>query len=127
METNRELRVRIAFRDIEPSEALEAAIRRHAEGLRTFDARVQSCDVAVEAPHRHKHHGRDYRVRIDLVTPGAEIVTDKTSDRDGAFHDVYAAIDEAFTRAARKLRDHVESRAGRVRESRSDGARSRSS
>jgi ribosomal subunit interface protein len=118
MESNRELRLRIAFRDIDRSEAVESAIRRHAEGLRTYDPRVQSCDVAVEAPHRHKHHGRDYRVRIDLVTPGAEIVTDKTSDRDGSFHDVYAAIDEAFARAARQLRDHVASRADRKREPR---------
>jgi ribosomal subunit interface protein len=118
MERNRELRVRIAFRDIERSEAVEASIRRHAEGLRTFDPRIQSCDVAVEAPHRHKQHGRDYRVRIDLVTPGAELVTDKSSDRDGHFQDVYAAIDEAFDRAARKLRDHVAARADRMRESR---------
>ena len=117
MDTNRQLRVRIAFRDLDHSDAVEAAIRRHAEGLRTFDPRIQSCDVAVEAPHRHKHHGRDYRVRIDLVTPGAELVTDR-SDRDGHFHDVYAAIDEAFDRAARQLRDHVESKAGRMRESR---------
>jgi ribosome-associated translation inhibitor RaiA len=120
MEANRELRVRIAFRDIDRSETVEAAIRRHAQGLRTFDPRVQSCDVAVEAPHRHRHHGRDYRVRIDLVTPGAEIVTDRTSDRGGAFHDVYAAIDEAFDRAARQLRDHVASRASRMREARGD-------
>jgi ribosome-associated translation inhibitor RaiA len=116
METNREFRVRIAFRDIERSDAVEAAIRRHADGLRTFDPRIQSCDVAVEAPHRHKHHGREYRVRIDLVTPGAELVTDRSSDRDGHFHDVYAAIDEAFDRAARKLRDHVGIRACRMRE-----------
>jgi ribosome-associated translation inhibitor RaiA len=115
METKRELRVRIAFRDIDRSEAIEATIRRHAAGLLTFDPRIQSCDVAVEAPHRHKHRGRDYRVRIDMVTPGAELVTDKSSDRDGHFQDLYAAIDEAFDRAARKLRDHIASRADRMR------------
>jgi sigma 54 modulation/S30EA-like ribosomal protein len=64
--------LRITFRDVERSNALEARVRRHADKLGRFDERIVACCVAIEAPHRHKHHGRHYRVRVDLAVPGAD-------------------------------------------------------
>jgi ribosomal subunit interface protein len=107
------LPLRITFRDVERSDAIDASVRKHAEKLLTFDARIVTCDVAIEAPHRHKLHGRHYRVRIDLAVPGAELVADRTPDAARAHEDVYAAIDDAFDHAARLLRDHIATRANR--------------
>jgi ribosomal subunit interface protein len=102
-----ELPVRITFRDLERSDAIEASVRRHAEKLLTFEARIVACDVAIEAPHRHKHHGRHYRVRVHLAVPGAALIADRNPDAGQAHEDVYAAIDDAFAHAARVLHDHV--------------------
>ncbi len=70
----------ITFRDVERSDALEARVHRRADKLGAFDERIVTCRVAIEAPHRHKHHGRHYRVRIDFAVPGAELVADRCPD-----------------------------------------------
>jgi ribosomal subunit interface protein len=107
------LPLRITFRDLEHSDAIEASVRRHADKLLTFEARIVSCDVAIEAPHRHKLHGRHYRVRIDLAIPGGELVADRSPEPEKTHEDVYAAIDAAFGHAARRLRDRARIRAAR--------------
>jgi ribosomal subunit interface protein len=104
------LPVRITFRDLEPSQAVEASVRRHAEKLLTFERRIVECDVAIEAPHRHRHHGRHYRVRIHIEVPGATLIADRNTDAGQGHEDVYAAVDDAFARAARVLRDHAKAR-----------------
>lgn len=101
---------RITFRDVDRTDALEAYVRRRAEKLDTFAADIIGCAVVVEAPHRHKHHGRHYRVRIDLAVPGAELVADRCTDEGHGHDDAYAAIDDAFEHAGRVLRDHAERR-----------------
>jgi ribosomal subunit interface protein len=111
-----DLAPRITFRDIERSDGLEAYIRRRAEKLDTFSQDIVSCAVVIEAPHRHKEHGRHNRVRIDLVLPGAELVADRCTDEGHSHDDAYAAIDDAFEHAGRILRHHSERRqAGRRR------------
>jgi ribosomal subunit interface protein len=99
--------LRITFHGLERSEAVEASVREHAAKLLTFDSRIVSCDVAVEAPHRSKQHGRHYRVRVHLVVPWASLVANRNPDEGKGDEDVYAAIDDAFSRAARVLHDHL--------------------
>jgi ribosomal subunit interface protein len=111
------LPVCITFRDVEPSDAIEASVRKHAEKLLTFDARIVACDVAIEAPHRHKQHGRHYRVRVHLTVPGATLVADRNPDDEHAHEDAYAAIADAFAHATRVLRDHAEKRGAAQRAS----------
>lgn len=60
----------IVYRDIEPTQAIDAYIRGHFDKLSAHTRRAVSCHVALEAPHRSKHHGRHYRVRIELSLPG---------------------------------------------------------
>jgi ribosome-associated translation inhibitor RaiA len=103
--------LRITFRDVERSDALEARVRRHADKLGTFDERIVTCRVAIEAPHRHKHHGRHYRVRIDLAVPGAELVADRCPDEGQGSEDVYTAVDRTFDHVARLLHEHLATRA----------------
>jgi ribosomal subunit interface protein len=110
------LPLRITYRDLERSDAIDASVRRHVEKLLTFEARIVACDVAIEAPHRHKQHGRHYRVRVGLAVPGAELVADRNPDAGHSHEDVYASIDDAFDRAARVLRDHVRRKASSWRE-----------
>jgi ribosome-associated translation inhibitor RaiA len=106
-EVHRGLPLRISFHDVEHSDAVEAAVRRHAEKLFGITSKIVACNVAIEAPHRHKHHGKHYRVRIDLVVPGAELVADRSPDMAHVHENLYAAVDDAFHHAVRLLREHV--------------------
>jgi len=100
--------VHIVYRDFPRSDAIDAYVRRHVDRLSSHGKSILSCHVAVEAPHRHKHHGRQYRVRIDLSVRGAELVVDRCPDAGREHQDAYAAIDDAFGHAVRRLDDHAQ-------------------
>jgi ribosomal subunit interface protein len=105
--------VQITFRDHIPhSDALEAYVREHVSKLETLSARIIGCRVAVESPHRHKQTGRQYRIRVDLRVPGGEVVVGNVQSDDISNQDAYAAVDEAFDRASRRLEDFVQRQRG---------------
>lgn len=131
--------LKITFRDIAPSPAIESNIREKAAKLDGFYDRVMSCHVIVEAPHRHHHKGKAYHARIHMTVPGGELVINRTPKRPatvktpslepppkellgshvpskhGAHEDLYVAIRDAFNAAARKLQDHARRRRGKVK------------
>jgi ribosomal subunit interface protein len=100
------LPLQVTFRNIPPSEPLVDYVRTKANKLDTFFGRITSCRVAVEAPHRHHHHGNHYRVRVDVTVPGAELVVGHNQSR--CAEDAYAAVDGAFKDVERLLRAHAD-------------------
>src|SRR5262249_22475975 len=105
--------IQITFRGLGPSGAIEDYVRRRASKLETFHHRITGCKVTVEAPnHLHHKQGRQYRVRIDIVVPKAELVVGRTPDASSAHEDIYAAIDDAFDDAGRVLQDHIQKQRG---------------
>src|SRR3990167_5365259 len=76
-----EIPLKIAFRNMAPSIAVEANIREKAAKLESFYDRIMSCRVIVEAPHRHHHKGKSYQVRIDITVPGGELVINRAPKR----------------------------------------------
>lgn len=98
-------RLQISFRGMEPSAAVDTRIRERAERLLRFDARMTRCHVVVQAPHRHRHQGGLYDVRIQMRMPGDELTVDHDSSRNHAHEDVYVAIRDAFQAAERLLAD----------------------
>lgn len=108
--------VQITFQDIDPSEAVEAAIREKAAKLETFHGKLTSCRVVVAAPHRHGRQGTLYQVRIDLLVPGGgEIVVSRDPGLDHAHEDVYVAIRDAFDAARRQLQSFIQEKRGDVK------------
>lgn len=97
--------VRISFRGMAVSPAVEAAIRKRIEKLSRFYDRLVSCHVVVEAPHRHGHKGQIYHVTVDLSLPGKEIVVGREPELDHAHEDVYVAVRDSFRAARRRLED----------------------
>ena len=91
----------ITFHHLDPSPAVEDAIREHAGRLERFHDRITSCRVVVETSHRHQRKGRIFHVGIALVLPGTEIVVKRDRERDHAHEDVYVAIRDAFDAARR--------------------------
>lgn len=68
------LPLQISFRNMKPSEAVEARVREEVAKLETFYKGIMHCRVVVELPHRHHKSGDLYHVRIDMTVPGAELV-----------------------------------------------------
>src|SRR4051794_18052596 len=100
------------FRDFEPSDAISAYVRDKAVKLDTFYDRITAVRIAVESPHRHHHQGRAFRVRIDLVVPGGELVVGSAPPADDRHTDPFEAVDAAFDEAERVLRDFAGKRRG---------------
>ena len=125
-------RVRITFRNLEPSAAVEKWIQSEAEKLETFYSRIMSCRVAVEIPHRHQRKGNQWHIRIDLMLPGKELVIKRepgASSRSRItkaamagkvskiepHHDLRLAIHDAFKAASRRVQDYARLNRGDVK------------
>jgi ribosomal subunit interface protein len=94
--------LQITIRDTAPSDELERHIRDKAKKLDEFFDHITSCHVTVEMPHRHRHQGRQYNVRVSVSVPGHEIVVNHDHHED-----VYVALRDAFDAAKRQIEDYV--------------------
>ncbi|MBT8079782.1 MAG: HPF/RaiA family ribosome-associated protein [Gammaproteobacteria bacterium] len=107
--------LQIRFHKLEPSEAIEAAIRKRAEKLEQFAHDIISCRVTIEAPHKHHHQGNLYHVTIDIRTPAGEVVVSRSPDQHQAHEDAYVAIRNAFKAARRRLQDQLREQRHKVK------------
>jgi ribosomal subunit interface protein len=107
--------IEVTFRNMDRSDAVEAAVFEKSKKLERFFDRIVSCRVVVEAPHRRHTKGRLYNVRIDIGVPGKEIVVNHNGPKNHAHEDVYVAIRDAFNAAARRLEDHSRKVRGEVK------------
>lgn len=98
--------LQVTFRNMDPSEAMEANVREKAEKLEQFFSDIMSCRVVVEAKHKHHQQGNLYDVHIDLKVPGKELAVSREAGLNHAHEDAYVAIRDAFDAAKRQLQDH---------------------
>jgi ribosomal subunit interface protein len=98
----------ITFHGVDLSPALEARIREHVTKLEQFCDRITRCDVAVELPHQHHRHGKQWHVRITLSVPGQDIVVSRDPGVDEAHEDPYVALRDAFLAARRQIEDYMD-------------------
>jgi ribosomal subunit interface protein len=106
---------RIAFRDMDVSEALEQRIRARIAELEQLCDRITSCNVVVEMHHRHKTQGRLFHIRVDLALPGRTIVVRREPGDDHAHEDAHVAVRDAFDSVRRQLDDYVRVARGDVK------------
>lgn len=101
--------VKITYRGLDPSDALNSLIHEEAAKLDKFFAGIVACRVAVERPEGHHRHGSPYRVGITIAVPGTELaVTTEPSDEiPGAHEDPSLSVRDAFRRAKRRLQDYA--------------------
>lgn len=108
--------LQITFRDMPPSEAVEANVRERAQKLERFADNITSCRVVIEAPHKHQHKGQLFSIHIDITLPGHEIVVSRQPDNHHAHEDIYVAIRDAFDAARRQLENYNERYHGKVKQ-----------
>jgi ribosomal subunit interface protein len=104
------LPLQITSRNVSLSEAAAEIIREKAAKLETFYHGIMACRVLVDAPHRHKHQGVFYNVRLDITVPGGEIVVKREPNED-----LYVAIRDSFDAARRQLQSFVKRQRGEVK------------
>jgi ribosome-associated translation inhibitor RaiA len=99
--------LRISFRNMDVSEALEKRIRTRAAELDRLCDRITACDVVMEMQHRHQSQGRMFHLSIDLALPGRTIVVRREPGAHHAHEDAHVAVRDAFDSARRQLEDYV--------------------
>lgn len=97
------LPLQIRFLGLEPSEAVESAVRTKAEKLEQFCPDLMSCRVSIEQEAKHQHQGRPFAVRIDVTRTGRELSVDRVQDED-----VYVALRDAFDAMRRQVEGSLE-------------------
>ena len=107
--------LKVNFRNLEPSDAIEASVRKHAEKLTQLNGDVINCRVTIESPHKHHYKGKLYHVVVDVKVPGKEIVVSRMPDDQHAHEDVYVAIRDAFDAAHRRIQEYSKKRRGRAK------------
>lgn len=107
--------IQVTFQNLDPSPAIEAAVRNRAEKLDRFYDRIMGVHVVVDAPHKHQRHGHVYQVRIDVTVPDGELIVSRSPSDNRAHEDVYVAIRDAFDAMRRRLEDYARQRRGEVK------------
>lgn len=107
--------LQITFRNMEPSPAIEQAVREKMAKLEEFHSGIIGCRVVIETPHRRHHQGKLVHVRIDLTVPGSELVVRREPELNHAHEDAYVALRDAFDSVKRQLEDHIRQRRGAVK------------
>lgn len=102
--------IEIVFHGMQKSEALETLARDRAAELEDIFDHIVSCRIAIEVPHK-KPSGdmRTSRVRVEVSVPNRSFIAEsKPRDEDYTQNDAYAAVDDAFNKLERQLRDFVD-------------------
>ena len=103
--------VHVTFRHFPATDALKARVHEGVTKLYELFPRITKCDVALEM--HGQRQGHNFRCRVDLVVPSAEIVAQ--SSPGDASADVYVALGEVFDEAARQLEEHIRRARGDVK------------
>jgi cold shock CspA family protein len=126
------LPIQITFRNTEPSERVEAMVRKEAAKLEKFYPRIMSCRVSIEVPEHRRRFGGLHHVRIDLGLPGGELVIKNQPSLRGSIPEedgktakhleigaphkhMEVAIRDAFRSARRQLEDYARAQRGAVK------------
>ena len=111
--------LQIRFKNLEPSAAVEANVRKHVDRLERYFSEIISCRVTLDAPHKHHQQGNIFQVTVDVRLPGGEVVASRRPDDEHAHEDAYVAIRDAFNAIRRQLKHQRDGKRGRSKAQRS--------
>jgi len=102
--------LQITARNFDLPETFRDEIHKKAEHLDKYYDQIMRCRIVVEVPHRHRHEGFLYNIRIDITVPGSELVIKREPHKD-----LNVAIRDAFDAARRKLEDFARRQRGDIK------------
>lgn len=107
--------LKITFRHMDVSEALEGKIHEKAKKLEQFSDHITSCRVTIDQEHKHHHQGNLFSIKLDITVPGKEIVITRHPDEHHAHEDPYVVLRDTFDAARRQLEDYVRKQRHKVK------------
>ena len=111
-----ETTLRISFQGSEVSEALNQMIVEHVDALEHLYGRLTACHVVIRVPDKHHRTSGLYNANIHLTLPGGiDINVDHTPQADDRFSSPQFAVNDAFRRAKRLLKEHAQKQRGHVK------------
>ncbi|WP_395712976.1 HPF/RaiA family ribosome-associated protein [Reyranella sp.] len=100
--------LRITFQNTPSSEAIRRLIEEQAEHLEQFFGRMTACHVVFSLPDGNHRNGGLYEVSVHIKMPGGMTVDiDRTPGLDERFSGPQFAVNDAFRRASRRLKDRA--------------------
>ena len=111
-----ETTLRISFQGSEVSEALNQMIVEHVDALEHLYGRLTACHVVIRVPDKHHRTSGLYNANIHMTLPGGiDINVDHTPQADDRFSSPQFAVNDAFRRAKRLLKEHAQKQRGHVK------------
>ncbi len=108
--------LRISFQGSDVSEALSQMIIGHVDALEHLYGRLTACHVIIRVPDKHHRTSGLYNANIHLTLPGGiDINIDHTPQADDRFSSPQFAVNDAFRRAKRLVKEHVHRQRGDVK------------
>jgi putative sigma-54 modulation protein len=110
----------LAFHNMSPSAALDAAVRRELRQLERNFGRITGCRVVIAMPHKSHRKGQNAPdVHVLLRVPGREIAVSRELAHAGSGKpDAYAVLRDAFEAAKQRLSQFRRQKTARLRPSR---------
>jgi ribosome-associated translation inhibitor RaiA len=106
--------LQITFKDILPSDAVAADIRKRADRLEKYYENILSCRVTLGVDGKHKYQGRLYTARIEISVPDSQIAINRNNP-DHLNEDLYIVLHDAFDAAKRKLEEYARIKRGDIK------------
>ncbi|MGJ8561797.1 MAG: HPF/RaiA family ribosome-associated protein [Litorimonas sp.] len=94
----------ISYRNIDPSPAVSELVTRRIGVLERISNRITGCEVTLDAPQKRKIHGRVFRARLNLHTPGPDFSVSREVAQGSARDDLLLAVNRAFSAAEKHLK-----------------------
>ena len=91
--------VDVVYRDLDSSAALNEVIAKKLAKLSRYSDQIVRSRVVLDAPHNHKHKGKQFRASIELDIKGHPFAV--TQDDES----IHIAVRDAFYTAERKVKE----------------------
>ena len=106
----------ISYRNIRKRKETESLIINKVSKLERICNSMTSCHVIIEAPHRHRHVGNPFQVKIIVnLPPGHELVVKRDSAEGDRAEKLPEVLRKAFATMERRIKEMVEKRRGDIK------------
>ena len=95
---------KISFHNLDASPAVAEIVMRRIAVLERLHPRLIGCEVRLDAPQKHKRHGRVVRAHVTLHVPGPDIHAERSIAQGSARGDPRLAVNRAFAAIERHLK-----------------------
>jgi ribosome-associated translation inhibitor RaiA len=108
--------LKLELQGIKATDYVRELIANNLSKIEKRHGRATACRVVVRAPNGHHRSGEPYSVSMRIALPARrEIIVGHIKTTDSRFTDLTFAINDAFKRALRQLREETAQLNGRTK------------